>query len=65
MTPNPSVNVRATPAGALLGTHSAPDIGTVKSGPTMADFNGAPVNWYEVTWTTDPMDGWVGTIISC
>src|SRR5260221_8070394 len=57
---SPNVNVRATPAGALLGTHTPPDIGTVKDGPTMADFNGVPVDWYEVTWPTDPLDGWSG-----
>jgi hypothetical protein len=60
VTPSPSVNVRDVPAGTLLGTHAPPDIGTVKSGPTMADYNGAPVDWYEVIWATNPQDGWSG-----
>ena len=55
-----SVNIRDNPAGNLIGTHSPDDLGIVKAGPQVADFNGIPVNWYEVTWMTDPVDGWVG-----
>lgn len=54
------VNVRQTPAGTVLGTHDVGDVGQVMAGPTVADLNGAPVNWYDIDWTTNPTDGWVG-----
>jgi hypothetical protein len=60
VTPTATLNVRNTPSGVLIGTHAPGDIGTVKAGPTVADFNGAPVNWYEIIWSTDPLDGWSG-----
>jgi hypothetical protein len=59
VTPTATVNTRATPAGTVLGTHDAPDIGTVIDGPEIANLNGAPVTWYSINWSTAP-DGWVG-----
>jgi hypothetical protein len=59
VTPTATVNVRAAPAGAVLGTHDAPDIGTVVDGPEVANLNGAPVTWYSINWQNAP-DGWVG-----
>jgi hypothetical protein len=54
-----TVNVRATPSGSLVGSHVAPDKGKILEGPTVADFNGAPVNWYRIDWETGA-DGWSG-----
>ena len=47
------LNVRSEPAGAVLGVHLPGDLGTVKAGPVIADLK-TMVNWYEVTWGTDP-----------
>ena len=57
------VNVRETPAGNVVGSHDAATmIATVKEGPTVANLNGAPVNWYSLTISTPvgAVDGWVG-----
>jgi Protein of unknown function (DUF1565) len=57
------VNVRDTPAGTVVGSHDATTmIGTVKEGPTVANLNGAPVNWYSINITTPvgATDGWIG-----
>jgi hypothetical protein len=54
-----TVNVRSTPAGAQVGSHSAPDKGQVLSDPTIADFGGVPVSWHQIDWQTGA-DGWSG-----
>jgi rubredoxin len=60
VTPTKLVNVRANPAGDLLGTHNVGETGVVKAGPVAADFNEIPVNWYYIEWPTDPTNGWSG-----
>jgi outer membrane biosynthesis protein TonB len=54
------INVRQTPAGTLLGTHTAPDIGQVAAGPQVATLNGGTVIWYQVNWQNAPNQGWSG-----
>jgi hypothetical protein len=60
ITPTQTVNVRSSAAGPVLGTHIPGEIGQIAGGPVVASLNGAPVNWYEIGWTSDPTDGWVG-----
>jgi hypothetical protein len=54
-----NVNVRNVAAGTVIGQHSTPDQGTVKAGPVTATLNGTSYIWYEVSWNTTPLDGWV------
>lgn len=60
VTPTATLNVRATPAGTVKGTHQPGDTGTIVSGPESAPLNGAPVNWYQITWGTAPTSGYSG-----
>ena len=57
--PDSTVNVRSEPAGAQIGAHAAPDKAEVVSGPTSADLNGTPVQWYQLDWTAGT-DGYSG-----
>jgi hypothetical protein len=59
VTPNATVNVRSTPAGALLGTQPAGAIGTVTGGPVFAVLNGQNVWWWNVNFVLG-VSGWVG-----
>jgi hypothetical protein len=57
------VNVRDNPAGNTVDSHDpGAMIATVLEGPTVANLNGAPVNWYrlDVTSPAGSTDGWVG-----
>jgi hypothetical protein len=56
---NTSVNVRATPAGSLVGTQSSGAIGTVTGGPVSAALNGTVYIWWQINFSTGA-DGYVG-----
>jgi hypothetical protein len=60
VTPTQLVNVRDNPAGEILGTHYFGEVGVVRGGPLVALFNGVPVYWYNIDWTTEPVNGWSG-----
>ena len=59
VTPTAIVNVRSTPAGTVLGTHKPGDTGTVQAGPEYAPLK-QDVYWYQITWGTNPKEGWSG-----
>jgi pectate lyase len=50
-------NVRATPAGTLIGTQPLDAQGKVLEGPTVAGSNN--ITWYNIDWDAG-VDGWVG-----
>lgn len=53
-----NTNVRAAPAGTLLGTRAIGDTGTVLEGPVTATLpGGSPLVWWRVDWDTG-VDGW-------
>lgn len=61
--PTKLVNVRDNPSGNTVDSHDPGDmIAVVLEGPTVQDFNGAPVNWYKlnVQSPAGAVDGWVG-----
>jgi hypothetical protein len=53
------INVRATPAGALLGAQPQGARGTVLAGPQVVTFNGVPVTWWQINYDSG-VDGWSG-----
>jgi hypothetical protein len=53
------VDVRATPAGTLVGTQPAGFIGVITGGPTQFVFNGNAVNWWKIDSAIGAY-GWVG-----
>jgi hypothetical protein len=55
---NETVNVRSTPGGAYLGSHSLGDQGTILGGPTYALYSGIYYYWYQVSWSSIPTSGW-------
>lgn len=57
--PTAIVNVRATAAGALLGTQAVASPGVILAGPIVAAFNGVDVTWWNINFTAG-VDGWVG-----
>ncbi len=59
ITATDQVNVRSTPAGALLGAQPKGMTGTVNAGPQVAIFNGINVTWWKITVVTGP-NGWIG-----
>jgi hypothetical protein len=60
VTPIVAVNVRQTPAGAVLGEHQPSEVGVVQSGPVSAPLNGTNVFWYLINWTSAPLSGYTG-----
>ena len=61
------INVRRTPAGALIGTQPNGVVGVIKAGPASAPPNPAILNdvttpWWNVTFPSG-VSGWVGQIV--
>lgn len=54
---NQNVNVRNAPAGSLIGTRTATDLGTIVGGPVTADLSTTTYVWWQVNWDTG-IDGW-------
>jgi hypothetical protein len=57
---SPGLNVRSSPAGAVVGQHGPGDVGTIVSGPQSAPLNGTNVNWYLINWDSAPASGHSG-----
>ena len=61
------INVRSTPAGAVIGTQPNGVVGVIKAGPASAPANPAILNdvttpWWNVTFPSG-ISGWVGQIV--
>jgi hypothetical protein len=59
VTPTSTANVRATPAGTLLGTQPVGAVGTVTDGPVFAILNSQNVWWWNINFALG-VSGWVG-----
>jgi hypothetical protein len=53
-------NVRATAGGTVLGTQKAGATGTVTAGPVIASIPGGTFSWWNVTFSTGGVNGWIG-----
>jgi hypothetical protein len=54
-----TTNIRATPAGTLVGTQPAGSSATVNEGPQAADLNNETWQWYRFTFDSG-VNGWAG-----